>query len=102
MTKGRAQTPLNSLITPAACHPDLTYHLLESSEHIGDNIKAENLALQVEVNGLREMVDLYLERLTDADWRYQELFEQLKTMTNALPAPQGTGPRPKRWWWPFR
>ena len=77
-------------------------HSPESSEHIGDNIKAENLALQVEVNGLREMVDLYRERLTDADWRYQELMEQFKTMTKALPAPQGTGPRAKRWWWPFR
>ena len=77
-------------------------HFPEVSEHIGDNIKAENLALQVEVNGLREMVDLYRERLTDSDWRYQELMEQFKTMTNALPAPQGTGPRPKRWWWPFR
>ena len=77
-------------------------HFPEVSEHIGDNIKAENLALQVEVNGLRKLVDLYRERLTDSDWRYQELMEQFKTMTNALPAPQGTGPRPKRWWWPFR
>ena len=32
-------------------------HFPEVSEHIGDNIKAENLALQVKVNGLREMVD---------------------------------------------
>ena len=77
-------------------------HFPEVSKHIGDETRAENLALQVEVNGLREMVDLYRERLTDSDWRYQELMEQFKTMTNALPAPQGTGPRPKRWWWPFR
>ena len=77
-------------------------HFPESSEHIGDNIKAENLALQVEVNGLREMVDLYRERLTDADWRYQELMEQFKTMTKALPAAQGAEYRTKRWWWPFR
>ena len=47
-------------------------------------------------------MDLYRERLTDADWRYQELLEQLKTMTNALPAPQDAAPPPKRWWWPFR
>ena len=68
-------------------------HFPESSEHIGHNIKAENLALQVEVNGLREMVDLYRERLTDADWRYQELMEQFKTMTKALPmAPEGPPP----------
>ena len=77
-------------------------HFPEVSEHIGDNIKAENLALQVEVNGLRELVDLYRERLTDADWRYQEVLEQLKTITRALPAPQDAAPKAKRWWWPFR
>ena len=77
-------------------------HLPEVSEHIGDNIKAENLALQVKVNGLREMVDLYRERLTDADWRYQELMEQFKTMTKALPMAPEEPPRPKRRWWPFR
>ena len=135
MTKGRAKTPMNSLVTPAACHPDFTYHLLrylrahpehredirvvrvtrneaaarlgiskstldrmikrgeltteteqhfqlhtvwvlmddetediaevstgntnghfpEVSEHIEDDIGTKNLALQVEVNGLREM-----------------------------------------------
>ena len=77
-------------------------HFPEASEHTGGNIEAENLALQVEVNGLRELVDLYRERLTDADWRYQELLEQVKTMTKALPAAQDTAPRTKRWWWPFR
>ena len=77
-------------------------HFPEVSEHIGDNIKAENLALQVEVNGLREMVDLYRERLTDADWRYQELMEQFKTMTKVLPMALEEPPRPKRRWWPFR
>ena len=77
-------------------------HLPASSEHIGGDTAAENLALQTEVKGLRELVDLYRERLADADWRYQELMEQFKTMTNALPAAQRTGPRGKRWWWPFR
>ena len=78
-------------------------HLPAHSEHTGDDT-AENLALQAEVKGLRELVDLYRERLTDADWRYQELMEQFKTMTKALPmAPAGpAAPRPKRWWWPFR
>ena len=76
-------------------------HFPEVSEHIGDNIKAENLALQAEVKGLREMVDLYRERLTDADWRYQELMEQFKTMTKALPMAPEEPPHPKRWW-PFR
>ena len=37
-----------------------------------------------------------------ADWRYQQLLEQLKTMTKALPAAQDAAPRPNRWWWPFR
>ena len=78
-------------------------HFPEASEHTGDNTGAENLALQAEVKGLRELVDLYRERLTDADWRYQELLAQLKTMTNALPAPvEPAAPQPKRWWWPFR
>ena len=30
-------------------------------------------------------MDLYKDRLTDADWRYQELLEQVKTITKALP-----------------
>ena len=68
----------------------------------GHDTAAENLALQTEVKGLRELVDLYRERLTDADWRYQELMEQFKTMTKALPAPQDAAPKAKRWWWPFR
>ena len=77
-------------------------HFPEASEHTGDDTAAENLALQAEVKGLRELVDLYKDRLTDADWRYQELLEQIKTMTKALPmAPEET-PRPKRRWWPFR
>ena len=77
-------------------------HFPEASEHTGDDTAAENLALQAEVNGLRELVDLYRERLTDADWRYQELLEQVKTMTKALPMAPEEPPRPKRRWWPFR
>ena len=78
-------------------------HFPEASEHTKDDTGAENLALQAEVTGLRELVDLYRERLTDADWRYQELLEQVKTMTKALPAPaEAAAPRTKRWWWPFR
>ena len=77
-------------------------YLSVSSEHTGGDTGAENLALHTEVKGLRELVDLYRERLTDADWRYQELLEQLKTMTKALPAAQDAAPRPNRWWWPFR
>ena len=79
-------------------------HFPEAGEHTKDDTGAENLALQAEVKGLRELVDLYRERLTDADWRYQELMEQFKTMTKALPMAkeQPADPRPKRWWWPFR
>ena len=79
-------------------------HFPEASEHAGDDTAAENLALRAEVKGLRELVDLYRERLTDADWRYQELLEQVKTMTKALPmAPEEpAASRPKRRWWPFR
>ena len=77
-------------------------HFPEVSEHIGDETRAENLALQTEVKGLRELVDLYRERLTDSDWRYQELMEQFKTMTKALPMASEELPRLKRRWWPFR
>ena len=77
-------------------------HFPGSSEHTGGDTGAENLALQTEVKGLRELVDLYRERLTDADWRYHEVLEQLKTMTKALPMAPEEPPPPKRWWWPFR
>ena len=71
-------------------------------EHTGGDTAAENLALRTEVRGLRELVDLYRDRLTDADWRYQELLEQLKTTTKALPVAPEETPRTTRWWWPFR
>ena len=77
-------------------------HFPASSEHIRDDTGAENLALQAEVTGLRELVDLYRERLTDADWRYHEVLEQLKTMTKALPTAEPAGPKAKWRWWPFR
>ena len=73
-----------------------------SGKHIGGDTGAENLALQAEVLGLRELVELYRERLTDADWRHQELLVQLKTLTAALPAGEPTAPKAKRRWWPFR
>ena len=77
-------------------------HPPEVNEHTQDDTAAENLALHTEVKGLRELVDLYRERLTDADWRYQELLEQVKTMTKALPMATEEPPRPKRRWWPFK
>ena len=77
-------------------------HLPEPSEHIKDNTESFDLGLEGEVKGLRELVDLYRDRLTDADWRYQELLEQVKTMTKALPMVTEEPPRPKRRWWLFR
>ena len=77
-------------------------HFPEASEYSGGDTAAENLALQAEVKGLRELVDLYKDRLTDADWRYGELLEQVKTMTRALPVAPEETPRPKRWWRLFR
>ena len=74
----------------------------DSGKHIEGDTGAANLALQAEVLGLRELVELYRERLTDADWRYQELLGQLKTLPAALPAGEPTAPKAKRWWWPFR
>ena len=65
-------------------------------------IKRGELTTETEQHGLRELVDLYRERMADADWRYQELLEQLKTMTKALPAGEPTAPKAKRRWWPFR
>ena len=76
-------------------------HSPAASEYTGGDTAAENLALRAEVQGLRELVGLYKDRLTDADWRYQELMEQVKTMTRALPVAAEETPRPKRWWWPF-
>ena len=81
---------------------DTNGHFPEANEHTGDNTEAGNLALQAEVKGLRELVDLYRERLTDSDWRCQELLEQVKTMAQALPAAEVATPQAKRWWWPFR
>ena len=46
---------------------DTNCHLPEASEHTKGDTAAANLTLQAEVKGLRELVDLYKERLTDAD-----------------------------------
>ena len=72
-------------------------HSPRDSEHTA----GDTAALQAEVKGLRELVDLYKDRLTDADWRYQELLEQVKTMARALPAAPEEPSRQRRWWWPF-
>ena len=80
-------------------------HLAEGSEYTGDDTTAEILVLRAENVGLRELVDVYKDRLNDSDWRYQQLLDQFKALTNALPMAMATEepPRPKRRrWWPFR
>ena len=69
-----------------------------------------------QVKGLEELVTYQREQLRDADWRYQQLMEQLsvsqknvEALTRALPAPppdmenpkEGPGMKRSRWW-PFR
>ena len=75
-------------------------HIRRTIEH---TTEAEVRVLQTKVDGLEALVDLYRERLSDADWRYQEILQQLKASTGAaaLPAAQAAEPRNKRWWWPF-
>ena len=76
--------------------------------------------LMQQVQGLEELVVYQREQLKDADWRYQQLMEQLsasqknvEALTRALPAPvvaPETEPsaqgleleRGRSWWWPFR
>ena len=75
----------------------------ETSEHTEHTAEAEVRVLQTKVDGLEDLVALYRERLADADWRYQEILQQLKgaLWTAALPAAQREPPRQRRWWWPF-
>ena len=75
-------------------------HVPATSEHTSE---AEVRVLQTKVDGLEDLVALYRERLADADWRYQEILQQLKgaLWTAALPAAPREPPRQRRWWWPF-
>ena len=78
-------------------------------DHADDH---ELTALRTEVKNLRELADYRGELLKDAEWRYQELLQQLKlsqetsaTLARALPESAGTpntGRTPRRRWWPFR
>ena len=72
--------------------------------------------LMQQVKGLEELVTYQREQLKDADWRYQQLMEQLsasqknvEALTRALPAPPPDMETPKEghevkrsWWRPFR
>ena len=78
-------------------------HVPATSEHTEHTSEAEARVLQTKVDGLEDLVALYRERLADADWRYQEILQQMKgaLWTAALPAAQRAPPRQRRWWWPF-
>ena len=74
------------------------------------------VVLMQQVKGLEELVTYQREQLKDADWRYQQLMEQLsasqknvEALTRALPAPPPDTETPKSrdevkrsWWRPFR
>ena len=73
---------------------------------------SEVVALSTERDGLRELVTYLQGQLKDADWRYQELLQQLKMshenvsqLVRALPTADTPAPEApqsqRRRWWPF-
>ena len=70
---------------------------------------AELAALRERVKGLEQLVEYDRQQLVDADWRYQQLLEQLSSsqrisenLTRSLPAGELTDePAQRRRWWPF-
>ena len=81
-------------------------HSREDGVYTGED---DLTALRTENRSLRELADYHRELLRDAEWRYQELMEQLKlsqenmaTLTKALPAAvDGNNASQRRSWWPF-
>ena len=69
----------------------------------------ELAALRERVKGLEQLAEYNRQQLVDADWRYQQLLEQLTSsqrisegLTRSLPAAALTDePSPRRRWWPF-
>ena len=68
----------------------------------------EVVALRTERDGLRGLVTYLQEHTKDAEWRYQELLQQLRlsqenvaTLVRALPAVDTRTPTQRRRWWPF-
>ena len=66
--------------------------------------------MREKVKNLEELSDYHKQQLKDAEWRYQQILQELssshrtvETLTRALPAAaeQPTEQR-KRGWWPFR
>ena len=75
----------------------------DDGEHAETDIQVELATLRTENTGLLALVDLYKDRLADADWRYQELLAHVRAITPALAASPASEPeRKKRRWWPFR
>ena len=90
----------------------------DNGEHSQRNVAystGEDLtALQVEVERWRDLAEYRGELLTDSEWRYHELLQQLtksqenterlaSTLQRALPDSTGDSSAPRRWaWWPFR
>ena len=87
---------------------DKPEHSTNGNEHGDDH---ELTVLRSEVKNLRELADYRGELLKDAEWRYQELLQQLKlsqetsaTLARALPASAddvSTQSNSRRRWWPF-
>ena len=73
------------------------------------SVEAELAALREQVKGLKQLVEYNRQQLVDADWRYQQLLEQLSSsqrisenLTRSLPAGEVTDePAQRRRWWPF-
>ena len=71
--------------------------------------EVELAALRERVKGLEQLAEYNRQQLVDADWRYQQLLEQLTSsqrisegLTRSLPAAAITDePSPRRRWWPF-
>ena len=71
--------------------------------------EVELAALRERVKGLEQLAEYNRQQLVDADWRYQQLLEQLTSsqrisegLTRSLPAAALTDePSPRRRWWPF-
>ena len=65
--------------------------------------------LRERVKGLEHLAEYNRQQLADADWRYQQLLEQLSSsqrisenLTRSLPAGELTDEPPqRRRWWPF-
>ena len=71
--------------------------------------EVELAALRERVKGLEQLAEYNRQQLVDADWRYQQLLEQLTSsqrisegLTRSLPAAALTDePSQRRRWWPF-